>query len=381
MTRLIVAGGGLAGCLAALAIAKRRPDVEILLLEQDQAFGGNHIWSFFDTDVPPERRWVLDGVPARHWPDHDVRFPRRHRIIPIGYNSIRSRDLASALIATLRPDQYRLGAPVVDVGATHVSLGTGERFEADAVLDARGPGAMPGQEMAWQKFVGRIYRFSTGHRVTRPMIMDATIPQHDGYRFLYFLPLSPTDLLIEDTYYSTSPLLDRAVLHARLDHAAANLSCGEHAMVEEESGVLPVLIDGDFELLWPAADPVPRLGVRGAFFHPTTGYSIGDAVANAALLAEQSDMSASALASLFRQRADRLWQERRFFQLLDRMLFRAAEPDRRYQVLEHFYRLPPGLIGRFYAARLTTIDKLRILSGRPPIPLHRAWSAIRGSAA
>ena len=381
MTRLIVAGGGLAGCLATLAIAKRRPDVEILLLEQDQTFGGNHIWSFFDTDVPPETRWVLDGVEARHWPDHDVRFPRRQRTIPIGYNSIRSRDLASALVATLRPDQYRLGAPVADVGATHVSLGTGERFEADAVLDARGPGAMLGQEMAWQKFVGRIYRFSTGHRVTRPMIMDATIPQHDGYRFLYFLPLSPTDLLIEDTYYSTSPLLDRAVLHARLDHAAANLSCGEHAMVEEESGVLPVLLDGDFELLWRAADPVPRLGVRGAFFHPTTGYSIGDAVANAALLAEQSDMSASALASLLRQRADRLWQERRFFQLLDRMLFRAAEPDRRYQVLEHFYRLPPGLIGRFYAARLTTIDKLRILSGRPPIPLHRAWSAMRGSAA
>ena len=32
--RLIIAGGGLAGCLAALALAKARPEVELLLIEE-----------------------------------------------------------------------------------------------------------------------------------------------------------------------------------------------------------------------------------------------------------------------------------------------------------------------------------------------------------
>jgi lycopene beta-cyclase len=60
------------------------------------------------------------------------------------------------------------------------------------------------------------------------------------------------------------------------------------------------------------------------------------------------------------------------------MLFNAAEPDQRYAVLEHFYRLPEPLVGRFYAAQLSAIDKLRIVSGRPPVPIGRALAALRG---
>jgi lycopene beta-cyclase len=41
-------------------------------------------------------------------------------------------------------------------------------------------------------------------------------------------------------------------------------------------------------------------------------------------------------------------------------------------VLEHFYRLPEALIERFYADRLSALDRLRILSGRPPVPLLEA---------
>jgi lycopene beta-cyclase len=59
------------------------------------------------------------------------------------------------------------------------------------------------------------------------------------------------------------------------------------------------------------------------------------------------------------------------------MLFRAAEPPERYRVLQHFYRLPEALIGRFYAGQLTALDKLRILSGRPPVPLRKALSVMR----
>ena len=51
---LIIAGGGLAGSLLALAVAARRPDVPLLLIEAGDSFGGNHLWSFFDTDVAPE---------------------------------------------------------------------------------------------------------------------------------------------------------------------------------------------------------------------------------------------------------------------------------------------------------------------------------------
>jgi lycopene beta-cyclase len=80
---------------------------------------------------------------------------------------------------------------------------------------------------------------------------------------------------------------------------------------------------------------------------------------------------------LFKREAERLWRERGFYRLLNKMLFRAAEPHQRYRVLEHFYRLDPKLISRFYAGRSGAWDKLRILSGKPPVPVARALQALR----
>lgn len=381
VTRVLITGGGLAGSLAALALAKRRPEIELLLLEQGDRFGGQHVWSFFDSDAPAEAAWLLDLVGRRRWPDHEVRFPTRQRILRMGYNSIRSSDLDAAVRSSLPSARWRTGARIVEVKPTSVLLDDGERIEADCVIDARGAAAAGSLELGWQKFVGVHYQSASPHGVTRPMIMDATIDQLDGYRFVYLLPFSPTELLIEDTYYSDSPVLDREAVKTRVGQVAEQLAGSRLHKVSEEEGVLPVLIAGELEALWPAADLVPRLGMRGGFFHPTTGYSLPDALANASLLASSVDLSSPVVASLLRRRAKRLWSERHFFQLLNRMLFRGAAPDQRYRILEHFYRLPEPVVARFYAGQLTRLDKLRILSGRPPIPVIRALRSLRKRAA
>jgi len=379
VSRVIIVGGGLSGSLAALALARRRPKTQLLLVEQGETFGGNHTWSFFDSDIRPDLRWVFEGVAVVRWPAHEVHFPKRSRTIPIGYNSIRSTDLDRAVRTVLRPDQYRLGARIQSLGPSSVML-DGETIEADAVVDARGPAAMPGLELGWQKFVGRYYRFRRPHGISRPVIMDATVEQIDGYRFVYQLPISATELLIEDTYYSATPLLDHDDLRERIDRFATTIGAGPAEVLEEESGVLPIVLSGDVDTLW-RGETVPRLGLRGGFFHPTTSYSLPDAAANAVLLAQQADLTSGALCSVFRERAEQLWQDRSFFRLLNRMLLHAAEPDQAYRVLEHFYRLSPAVIARFYAAQLSALDKVRILSGKPPVPIGRALSALRRKAA
>jgi lycopene beta-cyclase len=379
---LIIAGGGLSGCLAALALAEKRPDLSFLLIEGGANFGGNHIWSFFDSDVAPEAQWLGDLLPARGWADHDVRFPLRSRTIDLGYNSLRSDDLDRLLRDRLRPEQYRLAARITEVGEGHVRLESGETLNAAAVIDARGAQAVQGVTLAWQKFVGHTYRCAQPHGRTRPIIMDATVEQVDGYRFVYTLPFSETEILIEDTYYSADPSLDVGRLRGRIGDYLEASGWQPASLIGEETGVLPVVLAGDASAFWPKNEPpLARFGLRGGFFHPTTGYSLPDALANAALLAEQSDFTSAVLHALYRARSASLWRERRFYRMLNRMLFGAAPPEERYRVLEHFYRLPPATIGRFYAGRSTLLDKARVLSGRPPVPVRPALAAALGKAA
>ena len=173
-------------------------------------------------------------------------------------------------------------------------------------------------------------------------------------------------------------MLDAATIGARVDEYVG----GAGRLIAEETGVLPVVLGGSIDALWPPhEEPLAKLGLRGGFFHPTTGYSLPDACANALLIARMPSLAPAALHDALHRRARELWDDRAFFRLLNRMLFHAADPPRRYRVLEHFYRLPAPVIARFYAARMTTLDKLRILSGRPPVPIGRAIAAMRGAAA
>ena len=373
--RLVIAGGGLAGCLAALALAKLRPDVPFLLLEQGQGFGGNHIWSFFDADVAAADRWLVEPMIAKSWDSYDVRFPNRRRTLPTRYNSLRSDLLDRVIRERLRPNQYQLGASIEAVEPDAVRIAGGERLDALAVIDARGPGSLEALDLGWQKFVGREYRLAAPHGLARPIVMDACVDQAEGYRFVYCLPFAEDRLLIEDTYYSTEPGLDREEIGRRIESYAADQGWRIAELEGEETGVLPVAMGGDFLAFWPAADRVARIGLRGGFFHPTTGYSLPDAVRTALALARQPDFQG--VDRVLRHEAARLWRQRGFYRRLNRMLFRAAAPEARYRVLEHFYRLDPQLIARFYAGRSAFLDKLRILSGRPPVPLGKALAALR----
>ena len=202
--------------------------------------------------------------------------------------------------------------------------------------------------------------------------MDATVAQIDGFRFLYTLPLSDDRLLIEDTRYSESPRLARAEMRAEIGAYAMNNGWRIRSVEREEEGVLPVVMGGDLESYWAAAPGVPRSGVRAGLFHYVTGYSLPQAATLADEIAARPDAPSDELYPLIRDRSRSLWRRGRFYRLLNRMLFRAARPEERYRVLQHFYRLPEDVVHRFYAGRTTVLDRARILSGKPPVPVGRA---------
>lgn len=371
---IILAGAGLASNLIALALRQARPDLSVLLLEAADGPSRGHTWSFHGPDIPTRWHNALSQAKRGDWPDQEVRFPAHARQLRAGYSSIDGAGL-SDLVARSGA-QVIYGATISDLGAGHAQLSDGRRFEAPCVIDGRG--AKPGAHLVtgYQKFVGVEIECDAPHGVPRPVIMDATVTQQDGYRFIYLLPFSATRILIEDTRYSDGDDLDDADLaRASLDYAAARGWTGQE--MRRERGILPIALAHDAAGFWRdhAAGPVP-VGLRAGFFHPVTGYSLPVAVEVADAVAALPRLTTDAVRDAVRGFGLARARQDRFLRLLNRMLFRGCPGPERYRLLQRFYRLPEPLIERFYAGRLTWADRLRIVTGKPPIPISRALTCL-----
>ncbi|MET0266689.1 MAG: lycopene beta-cyclase CrtY [Duganella sp.] len=377
---LILVGGGLANALIAWRLHNTRPALRLLLLEHAQQIGGNHTWSFHDSDLEAAQlAWLAPLVSAR-WPGYEVIFPQHRRRLQGAYASICSDDFARVITPALGA-ALRTGATVTALTPTSVTLADGACLHAGAVIDGRGlvqHGAGAGTNrlaLGYQTFLGQEVRLAAPHGLDAPILMDASVAQQGGYRFVYVLPFAHDRLLIEDTHYIDAPQRDPQRLRANIADYAAARGWQIAEVLREERGALPIVLAGDHDGYWADLDGQPCAGLRAGLFHPTTGYSLPHAVRLADRIASLDDLRAPALFAAIRASAQQAWREQGFFRLLNRMLFLAGDADNRWRVMQRFYHLPAPLIGRFYAGRPTLADQLRVLSGKPPVPLGAAFSA------
>jgi len=365
---VLLVGGGLQNGLIALACLTQRPDLRLVVIERETALGGNHTWCVHSGDVPDGAAAFIEPLITHRYEAYDVRFPGFARTVQAPYAAITSERFDRVLRARLG-DRVRLGRSALQVGPDRVVLDDGEELTAPIVIDARGPSAASEQSgtyshvrstCGFQKFVGLELELSAPHALAHPILMDATVPQDDGYRFFYVLPFGPQRLLVEDTVFSRSPKLDVHALTASvLDYAKR---FGEvERVVRSEQGVLPM--PWSSEMTMPERSPLVA-GYQGGFFHPATGYSLPIALRLACLVAAHApnNVFGSDLVDFVRDHKD----QARYAERLNALLFHAFAPEDMWNVFARFYRLPDALIERFYALQLTALDRARILIGRPP---------------
>ena len=355
---VLIAGGGLAGCLAALALARLRPEVPLMIVEERTRFGGEGFHYLFDAEAEGADPALMEPLVTHRWPGFYAAFPGINRKLKAGMTGFDSETVHQAMLATLRPDQYRLGTRVVAVRSDALELDGGETVRAEGAIDARGAANLSMLELLYEARLERMLRLASPHRLDRPLLIDATMDQAVGLGFVQAFPLEAQTLRIAQVLVSERAQPEEAA-EARL--ANYLVLRGWEADAEPPTTIVrPLAIGGDFSAFWRIGGArVAKLGLRGGFVQPTTGRTAPDALRNALLLARQQDFTGEALHDLFEAEARAMWKKRELARGVN-AAFADGDPEARRALAERLWGLDAGTLLRLQTERLGLLDRRRI---------------------
>lgn len=275
--RYIILGAGAAGLSLCHALLERGVRDPILLLDRKAAFADDRTWCFWNVHPTP-----FTNLASHCWHEWDVFDSAGAKAVQtspaVGYACLRSRDFYAHILEMARRCgnvTLALDSPVQGCRseADHAVVEAGgARYEADYVFDSRLP-APPDGDMLTQRFFGQFVRTQAPcFDTTRCTLMDFRVSQAKGLHFLYTLPFSPTEALVEDTYIQDSgaarltPEEHRAEISVYL---ASRRGLTDFTVTREESGAIPM-----------TTRPFPKrdgrvffIGTAGGCTKPSSGYT------------------------------------------------------------------------------------------------------------
>jgi lycopene beta-cyclase len=386
---IIFVGGGLANCLAAYRLQQIQPGVRMLMIEAQQRLCGDRTWSFHQSDlrcnhVEDALSW-LNAFSPSSWPGYQVCFQNLQRRLDGSYLSVEAANVRDVLSSMPSLDILYNESAQFCAESGGVTLKDGRFFASKLIVRATGAAVDADYKGGYQKFLGLKLRLTCDHGLTEPIIMDTRIDQFGSFRFVYVLPYNAKELLVEDTYYSTYPEFSEADLQERIESYVAERGWQIESILYREKGCLPIPMAPDsqkpnlenFSQYNPKTDTLSiSSGMAAGFFHPTTGYSIPEAIRFAEWLSVQFSRSKKQVYAASKLYYVDFFKRLMFYWRINNMLFCSGEPDQRHLILEGFYTLPEKTIQRFYALRFTATDFARLMFiGCKLVPLYEGLKA------
>lgn len=370
---LAIIGGGLSGGLIAMAARRAQPDRRILLIEAAPALGGNHLWSFIDSDVGAAEKDLLRPLVNYGWREFSVVFPRYKRALPQPFYSIRSDRFDEALREAMPAESILTGRRAAGVSADGVVLEDGTMIAAHGVVDARGPADLSLLDLHWRKFVGYELTLDGPHSVRRATLIDAAADPSEGFQYMTMLPIESDRLFIEDVRYEAHPELDMTDHGNRIVNHAARFGWRIRSSARGQAGIVPVAVGGDFEDYWRSGgEGVAKVGLRAGLFHPVSGNTLGDAARTALMIAQAKDWSGAALHKMLHAHAAKAWARRDYYRRFAKRMLRETPVPESYKFLEALYTMDTDLIARFHGMTLGFTDRLALSLGDGPMPIGAA---------
>ena len=368
----VILGAGCAGLSLCYYLLEQGVTEPILILDQKSGFVDDRTWCFWDVEPTPfshlaAKRWwtwifrATDTVQQR-----TERYP---------YQCLTASDFYTGVLEQISSHDnvtLHLGEPVVSCKeyGEEVFVGTArDAYTAHYVFDGRGlPPGSPAFEEAkgeavWvpQKFVGLRLRsrkpvFDPG----RCTLMDFSVDQGRGLRFVYVLPFSEHEALVENVYLSEAEITVEEHRDELEEYLADvyELSPDDYVVDDEERGYIPMT---DHAFPRKSGDRTYLIGMLGGESRPSTGYTFLRIQRYCRALAKNIIAE--------KEPPERIEPAR--YELLDKVFLRFMnEHSRRCPevYLRMFTGLPPDTLVRFLTEKSTLADDLRLVLAMPKMP-------------
>lgn len=367
----IIIGGGASGLLLAEAMG-RDPwfDGKRIALFEKQALKGNdRTWCFWEPGAG-----AFDDLIETRWDQMRFRGTGIDQVLslrPLSYKMLRGEAFYAAYYrkitsspnihvfreAVSRVEEQPGGALVTTSQASY----TASRVFSSVSFARPSLPASP-YPLIRQHFIG--WRVRVPRPVfdpDTPTFMDFGIPQQGNTRFMYVLPASPTEALLEYTLFSKD-LLETGEYEAAIEaYLRAEYGVGEFEILEKERGSIPMTCN-DFTAR--DSQHITHIGIAGGWARPSTGYTFWNSTQQVPRLVEAIKSGNR----LQMARRDRFW----FYDLVLLEVL-AGDNARGGEVFSAlFRRVPPTRILRFLHQQTSLAEDLRIIAACPKRMFIRA---------
>lgn len=371
----VIMGAGCAGLSLCHYLLERGVCDPILILDKKERFEDDRTWCFWDVEPTP-----FSDLAVKRWNSWSVHAEGRNLLHTTGrypYVCLPASEFYADALAriaahdnvTVRLEEEVQGYEEVADG---VIVRTPERvYSADSVFDGRGlPPGSPLFERArasrrWvsQKFLG--LRLRTQRPVfdaSACTLMDFSVSQERGLRFVYVLPFGEREALVENVYLSearVSPEEHRAEISGYLNERYG-LSAEDYVVDGEERGHIPMT---DYPFPRRPGQRVYSVGMLGGETRPSTGYTFLRVQRYCRALA--ANLAGSGAAENVHPRR---------YDLLDGLFLRFVREhpgDCPGVYARMFAGVPPDPLVRFLTEKSTPLDEARIVGALPKVPFLR----------
>lgn len=244
----IIAGMGCAGLSLAVQLSEAglTTGKKILLVDKEKKNRNDRTWCFWETSAGP-----FEPIVFRKWEEawfHSQQFSALLSLAPYSYKMIRGIDFFDHCLGKINADPafeviYDQVEEIGNEDEKAFCTAGGQTYTADflfnSILFSKPQGR--GEYYLLQHFKGWIVRTkSPSFKVDQATLMDFRPDQSRGTTFVYVMPFTPHEALIEYTLFTEHLINDKEYNEGLTDYITRIMGLEQWEVRDEESGVIPM---------------------------------------------------------------------------------------------------------------------------------------------